>query len=596
MTTGTSSKINADKLIHWIRQYAPLHIDSHLADKHCCFPPHVLSDLASQGFFGIHITQKHGGLELKTFDILRVIEQVAAIDLTLSIILIEAIQGAHTLEKYASKSMKKQYLNLLASGHVFTAGAMTESEAGSNPRAMKSTAISDNERGWLLKGSKHWVGMGSSAHLIAIYVQQLDSNNNWLGISGFLVPKDAEGLCIGQDFPTIGVRGFSKNTITMDNIPVSAEHLLGKVGEGMEIAQDNMMYIRLCLAAASLGAMKRCVQFMYHYAEHRVIATGVLLENPVTLIRLSEMTAVIDALDNFIYLISSIYDENPAFVPEEAFVVSKILGSEYLGWVADLAVQLLGAKGYEQASDVSKIFRDARVFRIFEGPTEALNMYIGSRGLEKNANLENFISNTLNQKKLFESMKGHVDKINECCFTNKNRLFSKPFSINYWAQALVGDLIINGLFLAGIEYCLQKNNSESLQRASIWVRGKYDEIIQKVLAFSLGEQVVVQTNELRKFISPYANTIGNIDLSKRTFNSVNSFIKGENIDNIHPCKQTKLKTDVSCPAICVYHFFEQQVNTNPKSIALVYNDQYLSYESLNSQENKVAHYLKKEVI
>ena len=472
LSTVNSSKKTADNLINWIRQYAALHIDSTMVDEKHCFPPHVFADLGNQGFFGMHISQKYGGLELQTYDMLRVIEQVAAIDLTLTTVLIESIQGAHTLEKYASEPMKNHYLHQLAEGRIFTAGAMTESAAGSNPRAMKSVAISDNENGWLLSGSKRWVGMGASATIIAIYVQQFDSNNNWLGMSGFLVPQGTEGLRIGPDALTMGIRGFSKNTIYMDNIRVSSEHLLGKSGGGMEIAQDNMMYIRLCLGAASVGAMKRCVQLMSRYANQRSIATGKLIENPVTLCRLSEMTAVIVAIDNFIYLISSAYDEDSSLVPEEAFVVSKILGSEYLGWMADLLVQTLGARGYEEASGISKLYRDARVFRIFEGPTEALNMYIGSRVLAKNGSLENFISNTLNQKQFFDEIKQAVGAVNKHCLSNKCDLFAKPFAVNYWAQALVGEIISYGLLSAGVEYSLLKNQSKQLQRASLWVRNK----------------------------------------------------------------------------------------------------------------------------
>jgi amino acid adenylation domain-containing protein len=628
MKTENHSKKTADKLIQWIRQYAALHIDSHLADEQCSFPPHVLLDLGNQGFFGIHISRKYGGLELTTSDMLRVIEQVAAIDLTLSVILIESIQGAHTLEKYASESMKDKYLNQMATGRIFTAGAMTESEAGSNPRAMKSVAVPDKENGWRIKGSKRWVGMGASARIIALYVQQLDLNNNWLGMSGFLVEQGTDGLCIGHDTPTMGIRGFSKNTITMDNINVLPEHLLGKTGEGMEIAQDNMMYIRLCLAAAAVGAMKRCAQLMYRYAEQRLIATGSLLENPVTLVRLSEITAVIDAIDSFVYLISGIYDEDPSLVPEEAFVIAKIIGSEYLGWVADLAVQMLGARGYEASCDVSKIFRDARVFRIFEGPTEALNMYIGSRALEKNSTLETFISKTLKQKPLFDSIKQNVQRVSESCLSNKNELFSKPFSVNYWAQALVGDVITYGLFLACVQYNLLENDTPTLQRASLWARNKYDDALEKALAFSLGEKVIYQSGKLKEAISTYANTIGNVDQIRKGKNiAIDQLLtlntEGDIKANISPIghelfsKKSSNPDDSPKEPLCAseaerqqllykwntieqetcyvstyaHQLFEEQVSKTPSAVAVVYNDQQITYETLNAEANKVAHYL-----
>lgn len=621
MTTKLESKKTADSLIQWIREYAALHIDSHLADERRSFPPHVFFDIGNQGFFGIHITQKYGGLELHTFDMLRVIEQVAAIDLTLAVIIIESVQGAHTLEKYASDSMKDKYLNLLAAGRIFTAGAMTESAAGSNPRAMKSVATPDNENGWVINGSKRWVGMGASASITAVYVQEYDSNHHWLGMSGFLVPQSTEGLHIGHDYATMGIRGFSKNELSMDNIRVTSEHLLGKPGEGMEIAQDNMMYIRLCLAAATVGAMKRSVQLMHRYAGRRIVATGTLLENPVTLARLSEITAVIDAIDNFIYLVSSNFDKNQLSVPEEAFVVSKILGSEYLGWVADLAVQILGARGYEEACDVSKIFRDARVFRIFEGPTEALNMYIGSRILAKNQILEDFICNTLNQKKLFDEIISNVEKVNENCLSHKSHLFVNPFSVNYWSQALCGEIITYGLLLAGIQHSIETNETSNLQRAVIWARNKFDEVIHKALSSSLEEKLLTHSGELQEIVSSYADTIGNVDqlrngsnlaidelLQCNQENTVNNSIVHHEHEEVSGIGKLLSSTESSrllhnwnnvekntlYSSIFVHRLFEEQVLKNPKSIAVAFNGETISYEELNSQANRVAWYLRKE--
>lgn len=633
MRAEADSKKIADNLIQWIRQYASLHIDSLNTDDQHGFAPHVFLDLGNQGFFGMHISRKYGGLELKTSDMLRVLEQVAAIDLTLAVILIESIQGAHTLEKYATDSMKNQYLNLLAKGRIFTAGAMTESAAGSNPRAMKSVATPDNENGWLLNGSKRWVGMAASANVTALYVQQLDADNNWLGMSGFLVPQSAKGLRIGPETPTMGLRGFAKNTIHMDNIKVSAEHLLGKPGQGMEIAQDNMMYIRICLAAATIGAMKRSVQLIFRYAIRRTIATGQLIENPVTLTRLSEMTAIIAAIENFVYLVAHLYDENPSIVPEESFVVSKLLGSEYLGWMVDLLVQTLGARGYEESSGVAKLFRDARVFRIFEGPTEALNMYIGSRVLAKNSNLENFISESLNQKYLFQDIKAAVKKVNEHCLNNKRELFTKSFSVNYWSQALVGEIISYGLLLAALEYSLQTNPSENLQRASIWLRNKYQEIIEKTQSFSLAEKVLISPTQLKELISNYTDTIGNIEQTRIAQDIlIDSLLKCNYEPDIHESalgieqqlfskevwrtefhddhplvvneaerqillhEWNNVEKEGALPKACVHELFEKQVRLTPRAIAVAYQDKKITYQELNIQANKVAQYLREEGI
>ncbi|KTC88239.1 amino acid adenylation domain-containing protein [Legionella drozanskii] len=614
------SKKTADSLIHWLRNYSSTHLDSYLADKQGAFPPHVFMDLGNQGFFGMHISREHGGLELKLVDMLRVIEQFAAIDLTLTTIIIETIQGAHTLENYASAPMKKQYLNKLAKGQMFMAGAMTESAAGSNPRAMKSIASPHQNDKWLLRGSKRWVGMAASAELIAIYVQQIDANNNWVGMSGFLVSRGTEGLHIGAAAPTMGLRGFSKHTIYLDDIEVSAENLLGQPGQGMEIAQDNMMFIRLCLAAASIGAMKRCVQLMHRYAERRSIVTGFLIDNPVTLVRLSEITAVIEALENFISTIAGAYDSNIALVPEEAFIVSKILGSEFLGKVADLLVQTLGARGYEEGNGASQLFRDARVFRIFEGPTEALNMYLGSRMQGKNLDLERFFANFLDQKSLFKDLERVVEKIND----SEHKRFGKSFTGQYWSQALVGEVITYGLLLAITDYCCLRNNSEKLHRALLWARNKYNEAVDKSQKLSLGEKVLVQRSELHDIVINYTAQIGNVEQTKnREGITIDSLLKKQ--DNIFPEQQgfslyemlqteahqnfelteagfrktleiSKVIRKETIPCLYAHQLFEQQALLNADAVALSYQGKEITYAQLNAKANRVAHFLIKEGI
>lgn len=602
----------ADNLINWLRTYASTQIDSYLADSQGSFSPHIFMDLANEGFFGMHVSRQYGGLNLDLTDMLRVIEQLGAIDLTLSTIMIEVIQGAHTIENYASTSMKNQYLNKLSKGGLFTSGAMTESAAGSNPRAMKSLAIPYKENRWLLRGSKRWVGMANSAELIAIYVQQLDTNNDWVGMSGFLVPRNTPGLHIGAASPTMGLRGFSKHTIYLDDIEVTPENLLGESGQGMEIAQDNMMFIRLCLAAASIGSMKRCIQLMSRFAERRRIVTGLLIDNPVTLVRLSEMTAIVDALDNFVFSTANFYDVEPNLVPEEAFVVAKILGSEYLGHITDQLVQLLGARGYEEGSGVSQYFRDARVFRIFEGPTEALNMYLGSRVLDMNSKLEHFICKILNQEALFQEIQQTISQIKAGCL-QRNQLGNKPFSKEYWCQALVGEIITYGLLLAVTDYKFVKTNSSKLYRASIWARCKYYEIVNKSLNTSLGEKVLIQLSELHCIVSDYNQTIGNIEQirksqdatiddylkikenqsalkEERSTTSYNQLSELEGYDEISIEEIEQIDT-MALPNIYVHQYVEQHAAQDPGVTALVNGDEQLSYRELNSKANQVANFL-----
>ncbi|HVV69473.1 MAG TPA: amino acid adenylation domain-containing protein [Patescibacteria group bacterium] len=630
MKPETDSQTSANELIAWIRNYAFLHIDSRLANERRCFPPHIFLDLGNKGFFGMHISHKYGGLGLKTQDILRVMQQVAAIDLTLATVLAESIQAAHTIEKYAPKNLQLKYLPQLASGRILISGAMTEPAAGSNPRAMQATATPNGQNSWLINGHKRWVGLSPSASAIAVYVNQVDTQNKWLGMSAFLIPRETQGLHIGLDSPTMGVRGFAKNAVHLQNAQVTSEQLLGSQGEGMEIAQDNMMYTRLCLAAANVGVLKRCAQLMFRYAEQRNIATGQLLENPVTLVRLSELTTLTNAIENLIQITAELYDVDSTQVPEEAFVVSKVLASEYLGWAADILIQTLGARGYEENNIASQIFRDARTFRIFEGPTEALNMYIGSKILTPNLSLEHFFDQHLRQKNLFDEIKLAIQQAQQHVQLHKLKLFTKPLAADYWLQALAGEIVSYGLLLGATAYKLEKNHSTESKRAFEWVQNKFNEAIQKAKRISPAEASLLSSCELKNLITNYVETIGDIDQSRilddtsldellkcesknitlsfpdstsSLLNKSNAKIEGNeqklNLPNsnikqqILTSSKSKRKNHFN---LCIHELFENQAIHTPDAIATICYNRQLTYKELNNQANQLAHYLRRKGI
>jgi hypothetical protein len=228
-----------------------------------------------------------------------------------------------------------------------------------------------------LSGEKAWIGTASWAGVINIFVQALDRERRPLGITGFVLRQGTPGLRQGPEALTLGMRGMVQNSIYLDDVRVGAEHLLGEVGGGMEVAQDAMMLGRLGIAAMCVGAMKRCAQLMLRYSERRTVATGRLLDNPVTLSRLSELTAATVAVEALVDVVNTALDA-AVTVPVEIYAACKTSGPEFLWTGADQLVQLLGARGCTETNLVSQVLRDARVAP--EGPT-TLHMFLGSRVL-----------------------------------------------------------------------------------------------------------------------------------------------------------------------------------------------------------------------
>ena len=288
-TQETASQNRTNELIDWLRFYANQRINSRLIDERRCIPPYIVLDFGKQGLLGMQVPQKYGGLGLSYRDTVRVFEQLGAIDLTLaSFVGVHHALGTRPLMNFAQASLRDQWLPLVAQGRELAAFAITEPGAGSNPKAIASTATPNPQGGWNLHGEKVWIGSGAWAGIINVFVQQLDQNQQPLGITGFAVSQDTIGFLQGPEALTMGMRGMVQNSILLKDVPVDSQQLLGEPGAGMDVAQDAMMFGRLGLGAISVGGMKRCAQLMLRYAQRRSISTGSLLNNPITLIRINE--------------------------------------------------------------------------------------------------------------------------------------------------------------------------------------------------------------------------------------------------------------------------------------------------------------------
>ncbi|HBL14898.1 MAG TPA: AMP-dependent synthetase, partial [Cyanobacteria bacterium UBA11162] len=499
-----------DDLIAWLRSYANERINSRLIDERRCIPPYIVLDFGNRGLLGMQVPQSYGGLGLSNVDTLRIMEQLGAIDPTLSLFVgLSNILGIRPILNYATPTVKDELLPLLATGRELAAFALTEPIAGSNPQAISSSAIPDGNGGWRLQGTKIWSGSAAWAGAINVFVQNIDSSGKGSGVSGFVVRQGTKGLRQGPEALTMGMRGMIQNTIYFEDVPVTPENLLGAPGKGMNAAQDAMMYGRLAIGASSVGGMKRCAQLMLRYATVRSISTGRLLDNPTTLARLSDLTAAITAVETLIAKIAELLDTGH-IVPVDAYVVAKIAGPEFLWQAADHLVQLLGGRGYIETNIAPQILRDARILRIFEGPTETLTMFLGSRVINQSEELHQFLCDRLNTKSVSEHLKLAADKINDRC-TGTHAPFSDRTSAIRWAYTLTGEVALYAILLAALQDSAQRNVSEQCDRAIQWATLKFEQTLTKALTGTPAESVLLNANQTTDLISSYTETIGNLE-------------------------------------------------------------------------------------
>ena len=495
---SAESRKRADAAISWLRDYGSKRINSRLMDERRCIPPHVVLDLGNRGLLGMQIGENYGGLGLNNSDTLRVMQQLAAIDLTLASFLgVNNALGARPILNYGRQDLRDELLPLIASGRELAAYAMTEPGAGSHPQAITTTATPDGQGGWKLRGEKHWIGSGSWAGTINVFAQLLDENGHPQGITGFLVRQGAEGLVQGPELLTMGMRGMVQNRIYLNDVPVGTAELLGRQGGGMEVAQDAMMYGRLGLGAISVGGMKRCAQLMLRYASRRSVATGKLLDNPVTLIRLNQLNASITAVEVLVSRLARLLDLGVA-LPEEAYVACKTSGPEFLWQATDGLMQLLGGRGYIETNIAPQLLRDARLLRIFEGPTEALLLFLGSRVINQPQPLEQFLAEQLNAPSVVNELRAAVQQLLELA-SSAQAPFSDKTSVMRWVYSVTGEMATLALLQGAITGV--STRPANWERSLRWLKWRFHTRLQEALALSFHPLAMANASETAAFTS-----------------------------------------------------------------------------------------------
>lgn len=488
------SSQKTDYLIQWLRSYANEQINSRLMDERRSISPSIVLDFGNQGLLGMQVPTEYGGLGLNHTDTMRILEQLGAIDTTLALFVgLNNILGIRPLLNFGSQNLKEELLPILATGRELAAFALTETGAGSNPQSITAQAIPQPQGGWLLQGKKIWSGSAAWAGVINVFVQEPE------GISGFVLRKGTSGLRQGPEALTMGMRGMVQNTVYLNDVPVQTEQRLGEAGMGMKVAQDAMMYGRLGIAAACVGGMKRCAQLMLRYSERRTIATGRLLDNPLMLVRLNELTATITAVEVLVKSLAKFLDRGLS-VPVEAYTVCKIAAPEFYWQAADHLVQCLGGRGYIETNIAPQILRDARVLRIFEGPTETLKMFLGSRVSNQSEDLKSFFCDILKTPHLYENLINDAKVIQEY-YSSAASPFAEPITAKRWASILIGDLATFAILLAVL-----MEDSESVQQAYAWTQQQYE--LKRHQALS--RHPISYTNSF-EIISQYEITIGDIE-------------------------------------------------------------------------------------
>ncbi|MCZ4351952.1 AMP-binding protein [Roseovarius aestuarii] len=502
------SRARADAIIAHLRSYGRDRINFTLQDERRSFTPNTVLDFGNMGVLGLQAPPDEGGQGLLNVDFVRVLEQIGAMDLSLGVFtVLQNGLGLYPLLRHARPEQRAALLPPLATGRELISFAYTEQGAGSNVRAIATEARRQPDGTLRLSGTKYWSGSSAWATQFLVFARETEVNGQPLGISAFVLGRGRPGLRTDDEALTMGLRTTIQNKVLLSDVPVTDGDRLGKPGQGLDIAQDAMSFTRLCLAALGLGALKRLVRIMHGFAQRRVVITGPLAQHALTRGKLSHWSAAVTGLETLVSETAQRADSKCG-AHADLYAACKALAPEMLWQAADDCVQMLGGRGYMEHNLVAMIFRDARAFRIFEGPTESIYHHLGSRALNAHGEVERTLANDLGNPAVAARL-GEIIRQTDAAFDPE--LY--PFRANGGLRARKAQGLGEATAWAILAACVGARHNDDpdngeLTRAVHWCDARLDDVARRAATASFGEIAALGEKDLNDLVASYGTDIG----------------------------------------------------------------------------------------
>jgi alkylation response protein AidB-like acyl-CoA dehydrogenase len=283
--------------------------------------------------------------------------------------------GAGPISLFGSADLKRRYLPRVAKGEAIAAFAISESEAGSDVAAMRTTARRDGDE-YVIDGEKTWISNGGIADFYVVFCRLGDAERQFVAL--VVEPAD-HGFSIAGRIDTIAPHPLA--TIRFDGCRVPASRTVGEAGKGLRVALGTLDVFRTTVGAAALGFARRAMEESLAHVCSRQMFGQLLRDFQLTQAKIAEMDVAIDTSALLVYRAAWTRDNGAPRITREA-AMAKLHATESAQRVIDDAVQLLGARGVESGHPAERLYREIRALRIYEGTTEVQKLVIANQVLD----------------------------------------------------------------------------------------------------------------------------------------------------------------------------------------------------------------------
>ncbi|MGB3485182.1 MAG: acyl-CoA dehydrogenase [Mycobacterium sp.] len=362
-----------------IRALSEKEIEPHAADvdENARFPKEALAALTASGFNAIHVPEDYDGQGGDSVAACIVIEEVARVDASASLIPAVNKLGTMGLILKGSEELKRQVLPSVASGESMASYALSEREAGSDAASMKTRAKAEGDS-WVLNGTKCWVtNGGQSSWYTVMAVTDPDKGAN--GISAFMVHLDDPGFTAGPLEKKLGIKGSPTAELYFENCTIPADRIIGEPGTGFKTALETLDHTRPTIGAQAVGIAQGALDQAIAYTKDRKQFGKSISSFQGVEFMLADMAMKIEAARLMVYTSAARAErgeKNLGFISAAA----KCFASDVAMEVTTDAVQLFGGAGYTRDFPVERMLRDAKITQIYEG-TNQIQRVVMSRAL-----------------------------------------------------------------------------------------------------------------------------------------------------------------------------------------------------------------------
>ena len=347
-------------------------------DRTAKFPADVAQTLADNGLLGLHIPEEYGGSGADTITFCLLVEEIARVCASSSVIPLVQKLGSMPLLMAASDEQKQRWFPAIASGEDLISYCISEAEAGSDAASLRTTAVRDGD-GWVLNGSKMWISMASASSAFTV-LARTDPEGGARGISAFYVRHDDPGFSVGKAEHKLGIKGSPTCQVHFDDCRIPADRLLGEQDRGFTYAMQAFDHTRLVVGAQAVGIAQGAIDAASAYvSERRQFGKPVGAFQGVQFM-LADMVTETAAARGLVYTAAAKADRGDDDLTLFSSMAKLKAGDVAMKVTTD-AVQLHGGYGYTTEYPVERYMRDAKITQIYEGTQEIQRLVIARQTL-----------------------------------------------------------------------------------------------------------------------------------------------------------------------------------------------------------------------